>query len=68
VSEIVNLRRARKRKALEQAEIEAANRRVVFGVSRHEKQAARARRALDERALDARKLEPPETGSAGDGR
>lgn len=56
MSDVVNLRRARKRKAREQSETDAASRRVAFGISKAEKQAARTRRELAERGLDAHRL------------
>jgi hypothetical protein len=53
LSEVVNLRMARKRKSREQAETTAAARRVEFGVARADKLLANARRDLAERGLDA---------------
>jgi len=58
--DIVNLRQARKRKAREQAESEAAQRRVSFGLSKAEKQTARAQRGLSDRRLDAHLIPKPE--------
>jgi hypothetical protein len=56
--EVVNLRTARKRKAREQAESEAAARRVEFGLSKDEKTLSAARRELTERALEAHRIVP----------
>jgi len=51
-SEVVNLRLARKRRAREQAEKTAANRRAQFGRSKAEAQVEEKRRDLVARALD----------------
>ena len=59
MSDILNLRQARKRKAREQAEWEAAQRRVDFGLSKSEKVAARSQRGLAERRLDAHRIPKP---------
>ncbi len=56
MSEVVNLRLARKRKAREQADADAAVRRAEFGRAKGEKQLTAARRELDERALDAHRI------------
>ena len=52
MSEVVNLRQARKRKARDEAERAAAQNRALFGRPKAEKQAEAQRRALRERALD----------------
>jgi len=51
-AEIVNLRGARKRKARETAEIEAAASRSAHGVSKGERQRAKADRLLLDKRLD----------------
>jgi hypothetical protein len=53
MGEIVNLRKARKRRALAQAEVEAAANRVAFGVSKSAKSKAKAERALTDGRLEA---------------
>ena len=58
MSEIVNLRLARKRKARAEAEREAAERRVRFGRSKAELGAEGERRAREARALDGHRLGP----------
>ena len=60
MSEIVNLRRARKRKNRELKETEAAQSRAVFGRSKAEKRLIESERALAEARLDARRLERPD--------
>ena len=58
MSEIVNLRRARKQKNREIKQAEAAERRAVFGRSKAEKRLSESERALAETQLDARRLAP----------
>jgi tyrosyl-tRNA synthetase len=58
LSEIVNLRRARKQKNREIKQAEAAERRAVFGRSKAEKRLSESERALAETQLDARRLAP----------
>ena len=53
MGEIVNLRKARKRRAAEKAEIEAAANRLAFGVPKGAKSKAETERALAERRLEA---------------
>ena len=60
MSEIVNLRRARKQKNRELKHAEAAENRAVFGRSKAEKRLMEAERALAEARLDARRLERPD--------
>ncbi len=69
MAEIVNLRRARKRKAREIAAGEAADRRVESGISQIARKAARAQRELAERRLAAHRLDgpAPDAGRADDG-
>ena len=58
MSEIVNLRRARKQKNREIKQAEAAERRAIFGRSKAEKRLSESERALAETQLDARRLAP----------
>ena len=59
MSEIVNLRRARKRKARETAEHEAAQQRAKFGRTKTETSLESQRRARDARLLDGHALSRP---------
>jgi len=56
LTEIVNLRRARKQKAREREQALAAQNRAVFGRSKAEKRRIESERALAEASLDARRL------------
>jgi hypothetical protein len=67
MADIVNLRRARKRKAREIAAAEAADRRAAFGISQVTREAARDQRELAERRLAAHRLDPA-TDRADDGK
>ena len=60
MSEIVNLRRARKQKARAHKEAVAAEKRVLFGRSKAEKRLVESERALAEASLDARRLTRPD--------
>ena len=60
MTEIVNLRRARKQKNRELKEAEAVQNRAVFGRSKAEKRLIDSERALAEAQLDARRLAPPD--------
>ena len=60
MSEINNLRRARKEKNRELKQAEAARNRAVFGRSKAEKRLVESERALAKASLDARRLEPPD--------
>ncbi|HEY1780604.1 MAG TPA: DUF4169 family protein [Roseiarcus sp.] len=60
MTEIVNLRQARKQKNRELKETEAARNRAVFGRSKAEKRLTESERALAEAQLDARRLAPPD--------
>ncbi len=60
MTEIVNLRQARKQKNRELKETEAARNRAVFGRSKAEKRLVESERALAEAQLDARRLAPPD--------
>ena len=59
VSEVVNLRLARKRKLRETAEREAAERRAQFGRPKAERDAEAERRARAARALDGHRRDEP---------
>jgi hypothetical protein len=60
LSEIVNLRRARKQKTRERQQAAAAQNRVVFGRSKAEKRLIERERALSEASLEARRLDRPD--------
>ena len=60
MTEIINLRRARKLKERERQQNEAAERRAVFGRSKAEKRLVESERALAEASLDARRLARPD--------
>jgi hypothetical protein len=60
MGKVVNLRRARKRKAREADEITAAANRNLHGVPKREHLTAKAKTRLEERALDALRLDPRE--------
>jgi hypothetical protein len=60
LTEIINLRRARKLKERERQQAEAAERRAVFGRSKAEKRLVESERALAEASLDARRLAGPD--------
>jgi hypothetical protein len=59
MGEIVNLRKARKRQAAKNAEMEAAAHRVTFGVSKSARKKAEAERALAKGRLEAHRREEP---------
>ena len=60
MTEIVNLRQARKQKNRELKETEAARNRALFGRSKAEKRLSESERALAEAQLDGRRLAPPD--------
>jgi hypothetical protein len=60
LSEVVNLRRARKQKAREGRQAAAAENRILFGRSKAEKRLVESERALAEASLDARRLSRPD--------
>jgi hypothetical protein len=60
LSEVVNLRRARKQKAREGRQAAAAENRVLFGRSKAEKRLVESERALAKASLDARRLSRPD--------
>ena len=60
MTEIVNLRRARKLKNRELKQAEAAENRALFGRSKAEKRLTESERALAEGRLDASRLARPD--------
>jgi len=64
MTEIVNLRRARKAKARSEAEKTAAENRAKFGAGKAEKQIVDAREALEKRRLDQHKLAQKPSGES----
>jgi hypothetical protein len=60
VTEILNLRRARKLKERERQQAEAAQNRAVFGRSKAEKRLIKSERAFAEASLDAWRLTGPD--------
>lgn len=60
MSEIVNLRQAKKRRARAEKEAKAAANRVEFGRSKAERKQTEAQRRLDAERLEAKKLDGPE--------
>jgi uncharacterized protein DUF4169 len=60
LSEIVNLRQARKQRARELQRAVAAQNRAVFGRSKAEKRLIESERALAEASLEARRLARPD--------
>jgi hypothetical protein len=57
MGDLVNLRRARKRKARETAEATASVNRSLHGVPKSERDTAKVRAAREKRDLDARQLD-----------
>ena len=60
MTEIINLRRARKLKERERQQAQAAERRAVFGRSKAEKRLIESERALAEASLDAHRRARPD--------
>jgi hypothetical protein len=60
LSEIVNLRLARKQKKRERQQAAAAQNRVVFGQSKAERRLVESERALAEASLEGRRLARPD--------
>ena len=60
MSEIVNLRHARKQRAREREQAIAAENRIVFGRSKAETRLVESERALAEASLDAHRLTRPD--------
>ena len=61
MSEIINLKHARKAKARAQADAAAANNRAAFGRTKSEKQQAKAEREAAARKLDGHKRHDNDT-------
>ncbi len=57
MAEIVNLRRARKRKTREEKEARAADKRTRFGRTKAEKRETEGSRARSDESLDGKKLD-----------
>ena len=55
MAEVVNLRSFRKRKTLKEKETAAQVNRAAFGRTKSEKQLSKAKRALEQKALDKHK-------------
>lgn len=62
MGEIVNLRRARKKRARDDAEAEAAKNRAAHGRTKAERRMAATKRGKDEAALDGHRLEERPAG------
>jgi Domain of unknown function (DUF4169) len=60
LSEIVNLRRARKQRTRQRRQAAAAENRIVFGRSKAERRLVESERALAEASLEAHRLAPPD--------
>jgi len=60
LGEIVNLRRARKRKERQREEAVADQNRVVFGLSKAERRLVQTERAIAEANLEARRIVRPD--------
>ena len=58
MGDLVNLRRARKRKDRRREEADAAANRLLFGMTKAERRALEAERTKAERALDGRRIAP----------
>ncbi|MDJ0685279.1 MAG: DUF4169 family protein [Alphaproteobacteria bacterium] len=63
MAEIVNLNKARKRKARDAKQNRAAENRVRFGLSKAEKAAEAARREAEKRGLDGQLIEDRDGGT-----
>ncbi len=57
MADIVNLRRARKRKAREAAAAEADANRILHGAPKHARNSAKVQSAKEKRDLDSRRLD-----------
>ncbi len=60
MAEIVNLRRARKRRARQEAEQQAQQNRIAFGRTKAERSHTEAERDKAARTLDGHRLAPPD--------
>lgn len=61
MTEIVNLRLARKARARSEKEADAAKNRAKFGMPKAQRKLARARDELDEKQLEGHRLDTPPT-------
>ena len=64
MSDIINLKQFKKRKARASKEVEASTNRVLFGRTKAEKSFDKTQSEKDERFLEQNKLEPRNTGSS----
>ncbi|MDM7851126.1 DUF4169 family protein [Pseudochrobactrum kiredjianiae] len=64
MSDIINLKQFKKRKARASKEVEASANRVLFGRTKAEKSFDKTQSEKDERFLEQNKLEPRNTGSS----
>lgn len=64
MSDIINLKQFKKRKARASKEIEASANSVLFGRTKAEKSFDKTQSEKDERFLEQNKLEPRNTGSS----
>ncbi len=55
MAEVINLRQARKRKARDDKEAKAAENRIAFGRTKHERDLAEARKELERRRIEGHK-------------
>jgi len=60
-ADVINLRRARKAKARDERERDAAENRIAFGRTKAEKQESAAEQRLAERKVDAHRRETDQT-------
>ena len=60
MAEIVNLRRARKQRARQEAEQQAQQNRIAFGRTKAERSLTQAERDKAARTLDGHRLAPPD--------
>lgn len=60
MGEVVNLRRARKDRAREDASLKAEANRIAFGRTKAEKTLTEAERALQQRRIDGHRIDKPE--------
>lgn len=62
MGDLINLRKARKRRERERDAAEAAHNRAAFGMSKAERRKVEAEREKAQRTLDSHRLEPPDGG------
>lgn len=66
MAEIVNLRRARKRRQADERSRQADHNRIRHGITRHEKELTLARNRKAERDIEAGRIDTPGPGAADD--